>query len=88
MIVCPKCGKEIDCLDYEASVRESGFVCAGGETYLDYQKGRDCHDFEMQDVRYSCPECTEFLTRDEDEALEFLKGERTEFSPYPEGVEV
>jgi len=75
---CPKCGKEIDYLEYYqltwqyAKARlAKGVFRNSVEYYLEYHDWKDTGIDE--DGGYYCPECEELIAVSEREAIEFLK---------------
>lgn len=67
---CPKCGKEINSFLFSASQD------CGGSAYLDGSTFQHSTDevSGSRDEEYRCPECQELLTREPDEAEQFLQG--------------
>ena len=67
---CPKCKKEIECLDNYQSGENHYRVWLNGED-TDYDLKEFQEDNQVND--YECPECGEVLFTDEDKAVKFLK---------------
>ncbi len=69
---CPKCGKEIDCLrNFQSGENAYDFYVEDGDTHYEldeFQPDNNINDYE-------CPECSETLFTDEEEARKFLLGE-------------
>ena len=70
MAKCPKCGEEIEVLDYQS------FGSEGGTYYGkdDYKNRWDDHDR----TEYLCPECSKVLFTMQDDADEFLSQKEPE----------
>lgn len=70
MVKCPLCNEEIDCLNAYCQIVQTLEINEKGDaevTGLDY-----CDDNNS----FECPECHEVITKDEKEAIKFLKGEK------------
>ena len=69
MVRCPRCGSNIDHLNYEEKVLETGFfMVLEGEPMYDSD--------EMVDIEgpiFKCPKCKETLFEDEKQAMKFLE---------------
>lgn len=69
MVKCPKCGAEIDHLEYNETKDYSGSA--------ELVDGRLNTDIRWSDseMSFDCPECDEEVATDEDTAMSILKGE-------------
>jgi ssDNA-binding Zn-finger/Zn-ribbon topoisomerase 1 len=72
MAKCPKCGAEIDHLDYY----EVSEVLYEAEYYGDvnYADLREAEVIFVKEQYYRCPKCGETVAEDENEANEIIKG--------------
>jgi predicted RNA-binding Zn-ribbon protein involved in translation (DUF1610 family) len=70
MVICPKCGKEIDHLGLEVI----------SKTYYTFNKNGEWSDEEEGETEtiFYCPECQRTLFFDEEDARAFLNGEKVE----------
>lgn len=66
-VICPKCGKAIDSLNFSSKVPHYGTL-KNDELYT-----KEYGDWE--DEEYACPECDSVLFTDNTEANLFLEGE-------------
>jgi len=75
---CPKCGKEIDYLvDYSPAWQKYEMrIDKNGDAHYEFVD--DSLPIDTIDDEYECPECSEVLFTDEEEAVKFLKGEISE----------
>ena len=68
---CPKCNDEIDTLNnYQSGENKYKLFIQGKDYHYDedeFQPNNQVNDYE-------CPHCGEVLFRDEDKAIEFLRG--------------
>jgi hypothetical protein len=74
MCKCPKCGKEIDRLEYKIDVSgtEEG-------TYDLENTWEKCdEDLNFGDVEFICPKCFEIICNSEEEAIKLLRGKKEE----------
>jgi hypothetical protein len=70
MAICPHCKDEIDSLRQTQISTTSSIVCLSSELL----SVEDVEYFQ-ESSRFECPLCEELITEDEQEALNFLKGE-------------
>lgn len=77
MVRCPKCGSEIDYLNYYAYELTKACVSID-ENYdqLDYYSW-DSLGVTKGEIDYECPECGEVLFHTEKEAEQFLRQKQT-----------
>jgi len=75
---CPKCGKEIDYLWNYSAVWEEYKLTIGRDGYEQYEFIDDSAPVDGIDDEYVCPECHEVLFTDEEDAVNFLKGNTKE----------
>lgn len=73
MVKCPKCEAEIDTLNF--STNRDGYVQLNNTQEIEFI---DDMNIEFSEVVFSCPECSEELFRDTDEAEEFLQKTETQ----------
>ena len=81
MLNCPKCKFEIDCLDHDVTA-----TCGGSFYSYEAKQGKKpCETYDLDSLmvnveidNWRCPECQEILFKQEDEAIEFLKGDTEE----------
>ena len=86
-ILCPECGKEIECIYLEHSYSSSrtdvlsikDIINIEDEVELDISEG-DEGDSDLNESRYICPKCFEDICDDEDEAFNILKGKNKDGS--------
>jgi len=69
VIICPKCGEEIDCFNYKNATYNYGSLDING-TFDDCTQG-DTED--NRSVEFGCPGCNEVVATSDEEALEVLK---------------
>ena len=71
MAKCPRCGKDIDYLQYEEIRTYAGTMTEG------VMGSRAQYEIDHDDVEahYNCPHCDEELATEESVALSILKGE-------------
>lgn len=65
---CPKCGKEIDCLNNWESGEMEYCLSLNGYEGKDFVEDGKVNEYE-------CLECSEVIFTDEEKAIAFLKGE-------------
>jgi len=72
---CPKCGKEIDYLrDFSPVWCEYNLrIGENGEEYYEFVD--DSLPMDNINDEYECPECSEVLFKNHDDAVKFLRGE-------------
>ncbi len=72
MAKCPRCRKEVDYLKAYQGGEDYDHLYVDKEGYADYHRKEFLPDGNGSE--YECPECSKVLFRDEEEAVEFLKG--------------
>ena len=72
MCKCPKCGKEIDRLEYKIDV--SGIEEGTYDLKNTWEKCDE--DLDFGEVEFICPKCYEVICNSEDEAIEFLENKK------------
>jgi len=71
---CPKCGKKIDYLIYNAYELEKATFYVT-DTNTEYSNWDSLGFTYPNTTEYHCPECDELLFVDEEEAEKFLRGD-------------
>ena len=71
---CPKCGKEIDHLRDFSAIWQEYNLTVDKDGVMHYEFIDASLPVDIDD-EYQCPECSEVLFNDEEEAVKFLKGE-------------
>ena len=73
-VICPKCKEEITELFWKRTLYHEGTL--GIDKNGDEEFDEEFNIYDMQDCPhiYFCPNCNKELTRDNDKAIEFLKG--------------
>ena len=73
-MICPKCKKEIDCLDYDVTATCKSQLTLDGACDETYDS--DALQQNVEFDNFCCPHCDEVLAFSEEEAIKFLKGEK------------
>lgn len=73
---CPECKAEIESLRHYEKVERCFDFGLDSEEKPDYSNS-EIIDVEGVDFEWLCPECSELITENEEEAINFLKNEET-----------